>query len=182
MVPIALEERAPGTLGAIFGQHVLGRLLLAEAVENSTISLPAEVYGYSHAHGTARLASMNLAQLGARSSVRLWPEQRERGASRFSLVLTNPPFNLSDLTREARANGDWPYGAPPVENDNLAYPRYLVRCLEDGGSAVVVMPDNSGDSANSAERAIRENLMVGVVRAPLRRVRNPVGRRSSPTW
>lgn len=173
MVSIALEERAPGMLGAVFDPYARGGELLAAAVENGGASLPSEVHGYSHAHGTARLASMNLALLGERSSVRLsrrtpWSERRDRGAARFSLVLTNPPFNMSDTSREARVEGDWPYGAPPVGNDNLAYPQYVVGCLEGGGSAAVVMPNKAGDSANSAERVIRENLVErGVVRCVL---------------
>ncbi|MGP3949188.1 N-6 DNA methylase [Streptomyces sp. 7N604] len=173
MVSIALDERAPGTLGAVFDPYARGGELLAAAVEHRQASFPREVRGYSHAHGTARLASMNLALLGVRSWVRLsrrtpWSQGRERVASQFSLVLTNPPFNMSDSTREARAEGDWPYGAPPVGNDNLAYPQYVVGCLENGGAAAVVMPNKAGDSANSAEQAIRENLVEqGVVRCVL---------------
>ncbi|MGW2407218.1 N-6 DNA methylase [Streptomyces sp. NPDC001739] len=173
MASIALDERAPGTLGAVFDPYARGGELLAAVVMHGGSSFPKAVYGYSHAHGTARLASMNLALLGAHSVVRLshrapWSARREPVASRFSLVLTNPPFNMSDSTREPRAEGDWPYGAPPVGNDNLAYAQYVVGCLEDGGSAALVMPNKAGDSANSAERTIRENLVErGVVRCVL---------------
>ena len=173
MVSIALEERAPGKLGAVFDPYARGGELLAAVVEHRQAELPPEVRGYSHAHGTARLASMNLALLGARSRVRLsrrtpWSQGPENGASRFSLVLTNPPFNMSDSTREARAEGNWPYGAPPIGNDNLAYAQYAVGCLEDGGAAAVVMPNKAGDSANSAEQAIRQGVVErGVMRCVL---------------
>jgi type I restriction enzyme M protein len=175
LVAIALEER-PGPLGPVFDPYARGGELLVAAAEHLDRSSPVTVRGYSHAHGTARLASMNLALQGVPSSVRLsrrapWAERREGDAPRYSLVLTNPPFNMNESTRKARAEGQWPYGAPPVGNDNLAHVQYAVGCLDEGGVAAVIMPNKAGDSANPAERAIRERLVergvvLGVVELP----------------
>ncbi|MFC9926939.1 N-6 DNA methylase [Streptomyces sp. NPDC127190] len=117
---------------------------------------------------TLSLASMGLALRGVPFALQLktrgrpweenWPQEP------VDLVLTNPPFNMKDTSQETTRTGHWPYGAPPVGNDNLAYPQYALSVLAEGGRAAVVMPNKAGNSGNAAERAIRRALVEqGVV-------------------
>lgn len=127
-----------------------------------------ELLGQTPKRVTLSLASMNLALRGVRFVLQLktagrpWEETWPREP--VDLVLTNPPFNMKDALRETTRTGHWPYGAPPVGNDNLAYPQYVLSVLAEGGRAVVVMPNKAGNSGNTAERAIRHALVErGVV-------------------
>nr|WP_285557102.1 type I restriction-modification system subunit M/S [Streptomyces hygroscopicus] len=117
---------------------------------------------------TLSLASMGLALRGVPFALQMktrgrpweenWPQEP------VDLVLTNPPFNMKDTSQETTRTGHWPYGAPPVGNDNLAYPQYALSVLAEGGRAAVVMPNKAGNSGNAAERAIRRALVEqGVV-------------------
>lgn len=73
---------------------------------------------------------------------------------------------MSDSTGEPRNEGNWPYGPPPLGNDNLAYVQHVLSTLEEGGSAAVIMPNKAGNSANKAEKAIRRALVErGVMKA-----------------
>ncbi|MFH8513771.1 N-6 DNA methylase [Streptomyces gelaticus] len=86
-----------------------------------------------------------------------WPPNREHGAD---VVVTNPPFDMSDAPGPGRRTGSWPYGPPPRGNDNFAWVQYVLGALVLGGRAVVVMPVKAGNSVSIAEREIR--------RAPVR--------------
>lgn len=132
-----------------------------------------DVHGFTTDRDTGRLAAMNLAVQGVRPHVRLsrgapWTVpavERPGPVSGFGLVLTNPPFNTSDSVGDARTDGEWPYGAPPVGNDTFAHVQHALTLLAEGGSAAVVMPQKAGNSANRAELEIRRNLVErGVVR------------------
>ncbi|CAM5314200.1 type I restriction-modification system subunit M/S [Streptomyces fumanus] len=124
--------------------------------------------GQTPKRATLSLASMGLALRGVPFTLQLktrgrpweekWPQEQ------VDLVLTNPPFNMKDTSQETTRTGHWPYGAPPVGNDNLAYPQYALSVLARGGRAAVVMPNKAGNSGNTAERAIRRALVEqGVV-------------------
>ncbi|WP_180268762.1 N-6 DNA methylase [Streptomyces sp. Ru87] len=152
------------------GGELLAGAVAACAARGGT---PAGLYvhGFSHGRDTVQLASMNLALHGVRPRVRLtsgapWAPKADAGAvAHCDLVLTNPPFNMSDSAGEARTHGTWPYGPPPVGNDNFAYLQHAVGLLGEGGSAAVVMPNKAGNSANRAEVEIRRNLLErGVVK------------------
>ncbi|MBQ1092224.1 N-6 DNA methylase [Streptomyces sp. B93] len=117
---------------------------------------------------TLSLACMGLALRRVPFAVQLKPSGRpweEKWPQELvDLVLTNPPFNMKDTSQETTRTGHWPYGAPPVGNDNLAYPQYALSVLAEGGRAAVVMPNKAGNSGNAAERAIRQALVEqGVV-------------------
>ncbi|MFJ1595604.1 N-6 DNA methylase [Streptomyces sp. NPDC088261] len=109
------------------------------------------------------VASLYLLHLGVRpklTSTRSdrWPPNREHGVD---VVLTNPPFNMSDAPGPGRRTGNWPYGSPPQGNDNFAWVQYVLGALRPGGRAVVVMPVKAGNSVNAAEREIRRALVRG---------------------
>ncbi|MFC8898811.1 N-6 DNA methylase [Streptomyces cinereoruber] len=129
---------------------------------------PPRLMGQTPKRETLPLASMNLALRGVRCALRLRtagrPWEEAWTGKPVDLVLTNPPFNMKDTLRDTTRGGHWPYGPPPVGNDNLAYPQYALSVLAEGGRAAVVMPNKAGNSDNAAETAIRTALVErGVV-------------------
>ncbi|SDD76712.1 type I restriction enzyme M protein [Streptomyces prasinopilosus] len=170
----AARETAPGStydpyfrggelLGAVADMTMWVRL----GMGLTDVSMP-RLLGQTPKRATLPLASMNLALRRARFTLRLktgeQPWERPWLKKPVDLVLTNPPFNMKDASLETTRAGDWPYGAPPVGNDNLAYPQYALSVLAEGGRAALVMPNKAGNSGNVAERAIRRALVdQGVV-------------------
>ncbi|MGP3691254.1 N-6 DNA methylase [Streptomyces sp. IBSNAI002] len=129
---------------------------------------PLKVFGQTTVSAAGLLASLNLALHGVRAGVRL--ERREpwaggpETAGRADLVLTNPPFNMNNSAGEARRTGEWPYGPPPLDNDNFAYVQHVLTALREGGRAAMVMPTKAGNSDSAAETAIRKAMVkAGVV-------------------
>ncbi|MFG3002135.1 N-6 DNA methylase [Streptomyces sp. NPDC048340] len=165
------EEGPPSS---IYDPFARGGELLAEAAAHCALQRRGpsalDVRGSSPERDTWRLASMNLALQGVRPNLRLtrgapWGSADGNRATGFDFILTNPPFNMSDSAGEARGDGEWPYGAPPVGNDNFAYVQHVLTSLAEGGSAGVVMPNKAGNSTNAAEAEIRRNMVErGVVR------------------
>ncbi|MEU4265547.1 N-6 DNA methylase [Streptomyces argenteolus] len=176
MVRITEENRAAGVPLGIYDPYARGGELLAAATtwcaQQGTAPRRMRVRGLTHGRDTAPLATMNLALLGARPSVRVssgappWAASGAFPAEQFDLVLSNPPFNMSDSTGEPRAEGSWPYGSPPQGNDNLAYVQHVLSTLREGGAAAVIMPNKAGNSANRSEKRIRQAMVErGVVKA-----------------
>ncbi|MFE3557810.1 N-6 DNA methylase [Streptomyces sp. NPDC059193] len=129
---------------------------------------PLKVFGQTTVSAAGLLASLNLALHGVRAGVRL--ERREpwagglETAGRADLVLTNPPFNMNNSAGQARRTGTWPYGPPPLDNDNFAYVQHVLASLREGGRAAMVMPTKAGNSDSAAETAIRKAMVkAGVV-------------------
>ncbi|MFE0421368.1 N-6 DNA methylase [Streptomyces sp. NPDC058953] len=119
------------------------------------------VYGETLDGRLQAVASLYLLHLGVRprlTSTRSdrWPPPREHTAD---VVLTNPPFNMSDAPGPGRRTGNWPYGSPPRGNDNFAWVQYVLDALVPGGRAALVMPVKAGNSVNTAEREIRGALV-----------------------
>lgn len=173
-----LAQAAKGTAaGSVYDPYFRGGELLGAAADMAmrarrgpgfTDAAPPRLLGQTPKRATLPLASMNLALRGVRFALRLktgeQPWERTWLQKPVDLVLTNPPFNMKDTLRETTRTGNWPYGAPPVGNDNLAYPQYALSVLAEGGRAALVMPNKAGNSGNAAERAIRCALVEqGVV-------------------
>jgi type I restriction enzyme M protein len=78
-------------------------------------------------------------------------------ARKFSRILTNPPFNLSDWNHQDSTY--WRYGSPPKGNANFAWLQYVVERLEPGGQAAVVMANGALFSAHPRERDIRMRMV-----------------------
>ncbi|MDA2811706.1 N-6 DNA methylase [Nocardiopsis sp. RSe5-2] len=87
--------------------------------------------------------------------------------SRFDAVLTNPPFNNRTTAGPQRQDpGVFPFGPPPVGDDNMAWVQYAATRLKPEGRAVVVMPNAAASSSHPQNRATRERLIdSGVVEA-----------------
>lgn len=176
MVRIAEENAASGAPLSVYDPYARGGELLAAATtwcaEQGVAPHRMQVCGITHGRDTAPLATMNLTLHGARPRVLVssggppWTASAAFSAKQFSLVLSNPPFNMSDSTGEPRNEGNWPYGPPPLGNDNLAYVQHVLSALEEGGTAAVIMPNKAGNSANNSERGIRRAMVErGVVKA-----------------
>ncbi|MFF0276838.1 N-6 DNA methylase [Streptomyces sp. NPDC004330] len=122
-------------------------------------------YGEARRSDTWRLATMNLLLHGVSPSLDLkrtvpWHDGLERTSQgTFDIVLTNPPFNMSDPGRGERPQGEWAYGAPPVDNDNFAWVQHCLAKLSKRGRAGIIMPNKAGNSAHRADRTIRGNLV-----------------------
>ncbi|MFD3699695.1 N-6 DNA methylase [Streptomyces sp. NPDC058646] len=165
--------RVPRT---VYDPYVRGGEFLAESVAVSERSRrrkpdlpPVTVFGQTTGPDAALLAGLNLALLGVQPRVRLlrdapWAGFRDGKRPAADLVLTNPPFNMKDSAGETCRTGTWTYGAPPIDNDNLAYVQHALASLRPGGRAAVVMPTKAGNSSSAAETAIRRAMVqAGVV-------------------
>ncbi|MET7291595.1 N-6 DNA methylase [Streptomyces griseoloalbus] len=152
----------PGRKTTVLDPYMRGGEMLAAAhryIEDAR----GTMYGETLDGRLQAVASLYLLHLGVRpklTSTRSdrWPPNREHGVD---VVLTNPPFNMSDAPGPGRRTGNWPYGAPPQGNDNFAWVQYALGALVPGGRAVVVMPVKAGNSVNTAEREIRRALVRG---------------------
>ncbi|MFE7752647.1 N-6 DNA methylase [Streptomyces sp. NPDC057428] len=176
MVRIAEENAAGGAPLSVYDPYARGGELLAAAAtrcaEQGVAPHRMRVCGLTHGRDTAPLATVNLTLHGVRPRVFVssggppWAASAALSADQFSLVLSNPPFNMSDSTGGPRVEGDWPYGPPPLGNDNLAYVQHVLGALEEGGAAAVIMPNKAGNSANRSEKSIRRALVErGVLKA-----------------
>jgi type I restriction enzyme M protein len=109
-----------------------------------------------------RLAYMNLYLRGLIAPIR--PDAiaaLERGLSdhHYDLVVTNPPFNMSDWSHDGHMLGHWRYGPPPEHNANFAWLQFVLSSLKPGGRAAVIMPNVASFSANTQEREIRAAML-----------------------
>ncbi|WP_159393528.1 N-6 DNA methylase [Streptomyces sp. TN58] len=151
---------APGKKATVFDPYTRGGEMLAAAYRHVG-DVGGTVYGETLDGRLQSVASLYLLHLGVRPMVSSnrsdrWPPLREHHAD---VVLTNPPFNMSDVPGPGRRTGNWPYGAPPRGNDNFAWVQYVLQALVPGGRAAVVMPVKAGNSVNAAEREIRGALV-----------------------
>lgn len=121
------------------------------------------VYGQEAIEETWRMAKMNLAihgienkGLGAR-----WGDTfaRDQHADvHMDYVMTNPPFNIKDWTRNTD-DPRWVYGVPPANNANYAWIQHVLYKLGPKGSAGVVMANGSMSSNSNGEGDIRARIV-----------------------
>ncbi|MFH9783272.1 N-6 DNA methylase [Streptomyces sp. NPDC017225] len=152
----------PGRKTTVLDPYMRGGEMLA-AAHRHLGGARGTVFGETLDGRLQAVASLYLLHLGVRprlTSTRSdrWPPNREHSVD---VVLTNPPFNMSDAPGPGRRTGRWPYGSPPQGNDNFAWVQYALGALVPGGRAVVVMPVKAGNSVNTAEREIRRALVRG---------------------
>ena len=135
------------------------------------------VYGQEKTLETVKLARMNLAVNGLRGDVRqanTYYENPHDSLGRFDYVLTNPPFNvddvsLSEVEKDPRFAA---YGIPrkktkakkkdqgkeTVPNANYLWINLFATSLNDKGRAALVMANSASDARHS-EADIRRNLI-----------------------
>lgn len=122
------------------------------------------VYGQEQNPTTWRLAKMNLALRGIDAN--LGPEWGDSFRNdlhpdlRADYILANPPFNISEWGgTELRDDRRWKFGVPPAGNANFAWLQHMVHHLAPGGSMASVLANGSLTSTQSAEAAIRRELV-----------------------
>ncbi|MFG2759368.1 N-6 DNA methylase [Streptomyces wuyuanensis] len=177
MTRLACSEFGPGEPESVYDPYARDGGFLIEAMAafaSDRDGLPRKetllTYGETRRADTWRLATMNLLLHGVSPALDLkrtapWHDGPERAPLEFfDIVLTNPPFNMSDPGREERREGQWAYGAPPLDNDNLAWVQHCLARLRERGRAGIIMPNKAGNSGHKAEQTIRRNLVEsGVV-------------------
>lgn len=121
------------------------------------------VYGQEAIEETWRLAKMNLAihgmdnkGLGARWGDTFARDQHPGVAMDY--VMTNPPFNIKDWTRNIE-DPRWVFGVPPANNANYAWIQHVLYKLAPNGSAGVVMANGSMSSNSNGEGDIRARIV-----------------------
>lgn len=121
------------------------------------------VYGQEAIEETWRLAKMNLAihgmdnkGLGARWGDTFARDQHPGVAMDY--VMTNPPFNIKDWTRNIE-DPRWVFGIPPANNANYAWIQHVLYKLAPNGSAGVVMANGSMSSNSNGEGEIRARIV-----------------------
>jgi len=140
-----------------------GELLIAARMVAQANSPHAtlHLYGDTPDSESLSVARMNIllhdveGELGWRDVIGLRDVRRE--APRFSVILSNPPFNVANWDHGDQA--DWHYGRPPKHNANFAWLQYAVERLEPGGRAGIIMANNAASSANHTEKQIRMRMV-----------------------
>lgn len=147
------------------------------------------VYGQEKTLETVKLAKMNLAVNGLRGDVKqanTYYENPHDSFGRFDYVLTNPPFNVDDVSlgsveKDRRFNT---YGIPrnktkvkkgeqgkeTVPNANYLWINLFATSLTDKGRAALVMANSASDARHSEadirRTLIDNNLIYGMLTLP----------------
>lgn len=113
-------------------------------------------------------ATMNATLHAQEYDLRLVPADevlsRPSTSGRFSHIVANPPFNMSNWT--SRDSRHWLFGPPPPGNANFAWLQHIVERLAADGQAAVLMPNGALSSTNRRERHIRAQMVeTGCVEA-----------------
>jgi type I restriction enzyme M protein len=71
---------------------------------------------------------------------------------RYDIVLTNPPFNQSSWGGESVDASRWEFGQPPRHDGNFAWLQHCLSLLDDGGRAMVLMPNSAASGTDRRQR------------------------------
>lgn len=140
-----------------------GELLVAVAsdVHTNFPRTPLHVYGNMPASEALEIARMNILLHGVDGELGMRDLDSQDSmpweASKFSRIVSNPPFNLSNWDRGNHRS--WRYGQPPQHNANFAWLQDAVERLEPGGRASIIMANSAAFSANRAEKEIRARMV-----------------------
>jgi type I restriction enzyme M protein len=147
------------------------------------------VHGQEKTLETVKLAKMNLAVNGLRGNIKqanTYYDNEHDSFGRFDYVLTNPPFNVDDVSlsfveKDRRFNT---YGIPrkktkvkkseegkqTVPNANYLWINLFATSLNDKGRAALVMANSASDARHSEadirRTLIENNLIYGMLTLP----------------
>jgi len=125
------------------------------------------IYGQEKVENTVRLCKMNLAVHGLEGDIRSgnsYYENNHNVVGEIDFVMSNPPFNVSGVNKEA-IEGDprYPFGMPSTDNANYLWIQDYYSSLNENGRAGFVMANSAADARHS-EMEIRKKLInEGVV-------------------
>ena len=147
------------------------------------------VYGQEKTLETVKLARMNMAVNGLRGEVKqanTYYENPHDSFGRFDYVLTNPPFNVDDVSlgevekdrrfntfgiprRKSKAKKK-DQGKETVPNANYLWINLFATSLNDKGRAALVMANSASDARHSEadirRSLIENNLIYGMLTLP----------------
>ena len=140
-----------------------GEFLIAVAsdVRANFPHAPLHVYGNMPSSWFLGIAQMNIllhevdGELGRRDAI--GHDAMAGPARKFSRIISNPPFNLSNWDRGNHRL--WNYGKPPQHNANFAWLQDAVERLEPGGRAGIIMANSAASSTNRTEKEIRMRMV-----------------------
>jgi type I restriction enzyme M protein len=120
------------------------------------------VYGQEKAEDTVRLCKMNLAIHGLSGEIKqgnTYYEDVFNMMKQFDFVISNPPFNVNNVDKEAvKDDPRFQLGIPSVDNANYLWIQIFDSMLNGKGRAGFVMA-NSANDAGSSELEIRKKLI-----------------------
>ncbi|WP_327729364.1 SAM-dependent methyltransferase [Streptomyces sp. NBC_00487] len=127
-----------------------------------------ELYGQDSSSDLAALTALRLALRG-KSTIRTAPGDSLRADAyehlRAEAVLCHPPFNERNWGHDELAyDPRWEYGFPARTESELAWVQHALARLEDGGTAVLLMPPAVA-SRRSGRRIRADLLRRGALRA-----------------
>ncbi|UUU22678.1 SAM-dependent methyltransferase [Streptomyces sp. DSM 40750] len=127
-----------------------------------------ELYGQDSTRELAALTALRLA-LRTKSTIRTAPGDSLRADAyehlRAEAVLCHPPFNERNWGHDELAyDPRWEYGFPARTESELAWVQHALARLEDGGTAVLLMPPAAA-SRRSGRRIRADLLRRGALRA-----------------
>ncbi|MGW0845221.1 N-6 DNA methylase [Streptomyces sp. NPDC002787] len=127
-----------------------------------------ELYGQDSSRELAALTALRLA-LRTKSTIRTAPGDSLRADAyehlRAEAVLCHPPFNERNWGHDELAyDPRWEYGFPARTESELAWVQHALARLEDGGTAVLLMPPAAA-SRRSGRRIRADLLRRGALRA-----------------
>lgn len=164
---IAVTGKTPETAADPYCRTGEFLATLHEAVDDPQDRQRLRVRGAHPRTASLQLAQLTLGIRGMRGGVAAGTTHpwHERTTQQVDALLTNPPFNNRSTTTPEHPASDWfPFGTPPVGNDNLAWLQHAAHRLAPGGRAVVVMPDSAATATPTREQTLRAHLVdTGVV-------------------
>ena len=144
-----------------------GSFLVEAARHVSASEGVVSLHGHAPDRRSQFLAMMNLSLHGLEADLNAPPGMAIAEATcdhSADVVMTNPPFNLSDWGFADPADPRWRYGLPPQGNANFAWLQHVLWSLRAGGRAAVVMPNGASSTYN--DRKIRAAMIeAGVIEA-----------------
>jgi type I restriction enzyme M protein len=118
------------------------------------------IFGQESNPTTYKLAKMNLAIRGIEAKIELGDTFRDDKFPNLKVdyVLANPPFNVSDYSRN-EADERWQFGIPPAGNANYAWIQHFISKLAPYGRAGIVLSNGSMSSEIATEGEIRQSIV-----------------------
>lgn len=143
------------------GEMLAGVLAYVEGRGGTFHSL--SVSGHALTERSLRLATLNMALHGITTNLDLRFTNTLHGTAEhdryFDVVLTNPPFNMSDWAADDAWHRRWHFGTPPAHNANFAWLQDVLSALSSRGRAGILMPNGAASSDHAREATIRAAMV-----------------------
>lgn len=143
------------------GEMFAGALAYVES--HGGTSEYVSVSGRALSERSLRLATMNTVLRGIFPEIDLQAidilQYNPEPGRYFDVVLTNPPFNMSNWAAGHAECRRWQFGIPPAHNANFAWLQDVLSKLSSRGRAAILMPNGAASSENGKEAGIRAAMV-----------------------